>query len=49
MKLNGYNGGAIQAAGKLNIAYEGKNTVKTEPDYTGAAIKAQDALARKQS
>ncbi len=42
MKLNGYNGGAIQAAGKLNIAYEGKNTVKTEPDYTGAAIKAQD-------
>lgn len=42
MKLNGYDGGAIQAAGKLNIAYEGKNTVKTEPDYTGAAIKAQD-------
>ena len=42
MKLNGYNGGAINAAGKLNIAYEGKNTVKTEPDYTGAAIKAQD-------
>lgn len=27
MKLNGYDGGAIQAAGKLNIAYEGKNTV----------------------
>ena len=42
MKLNGYNGGVIEAAGKLNIAYEGKNTVKTEPDYTGAAIKAQD-------
>ena len=42
MKLNGYNGGAIEAEGKLNIAYEGKNTVKTEPDYTGAAIKAQD-------
>lgn len=42
MKLNRYNGGAINAAGKLNIAYEGKNTVKTEPDYTGAAIKAQD-------
>lgn len=42
MKLNGYDGGAIKAKGKLNIAYEGKNTVKTEPDYTGAAIKAQD-------
>ena len=47
MKLNGYNGGAIQAAGKLNIAYEGKNTVKTEPDYTGAAIKAQDGTNQK--
>ena len=47
MKLNGYNGGAIQAAGKLNIAYEGKNTVKTEPDYTGAAIKTQDGTSQK--
>ena len=47
MKLNGYNGGAIQAAGKLNIAYEGTNTVKTEPDYTGAAIKAQDVTSQK--
>lgn len=47
MKLNSYNGGAIQAAGKLNIAYEGKNTVKTEPDYTGAAIKAQDGTNQK--
>lgn len=47
MKLNGYNGGAINAAGKLNIAYEGKNTVKTEPDYTGAAIKAQDGTNQK--
>lgn len=47
MKLNGYNGGAIQAVGKLNIAYEGKNTVKTEPDYTGAAIKAQDGTSQK--
>jgi len=47
MKLNGYGGGAIQAAGKLNIAYEGKNTVKTEPDYTGAAIKAQDGTSQK--
>lgn len=47
MKLNGYDGGAIKAAGKLNIAYEGKNTVKTEPDYTGAAIKAQDGTSQK--
>ena len=47
MKLNGYDGGAIEAAGKLNIAYEGKNTVKTEPDYTGAAIKAQDGISQK--
>lgn len=47
MKLNGCNGGEIKAAGKLNIAYEGKNTVKTEPDYTGAAIKAQDGTNQK--
>ena len=47
MKLNGYDGGVINAAGKLNIAYEGKNTVKTEPDYTGAAIKAQDGTNQK--
>ena len=47
MKLNGYDGGAINAAGKLNIAYEGKNTVKTELDYTGAAIKAQDGTNQK--
>lgn len=47
MKLNGYNGGAIKAEGKLNIAYEGKNTVKTEPDYAGAAIKAQDGTSQK--
>ena len=47
MKLNGYDGGAIEAAGKLNIAYEGTNTVETEPDYTGAAIKAQDGTSQK--
>lgn len=47
MKLNGYDGGAINSAGKLNIAYEGKNTVKTEPNYTGAAIKAQDGTNQK--
>ena len=47
MKLNGYNGGAIEAKGKLNIAYEGTNTVETEPDYTGAAIKAKDGTNQK--
>lgn len=47
MKLISYNGGEIKAAGKLNIVYEGKNTVKTEPDYTGAAIKAQDGTSQK--
>lgn len=47
MKLNGYNGGAIKAAGKLNVAYEGKNTVKTDPDSAGAAIKAQDGASQK--
>ena len=47
MKLNGYNGGAIKAEGKLNVNYSGNNTVKTEPDYTGAAIKAQDGTNQK--
>lgn len=47
MKLNGYNGGEIKAAGKLNVAYEGKNTVKTDPDSAGAAIKAQDGASQK--
>ena len=47
MKFINYNGGEIKAAGKLNIVYEGKNTVKTEPDYTGAAIKAQDGTSQK--
>ena len=46
MKLNGYDGGAIRAAGKLNITYEGTNTVKTEPDYTGAAIKAENGASQ---
>ena len=33
MKLNGYNGGAIEAAGKLNVSYEGDNIV-TNGDAT---------------
>ena len=40
MKLNGYNGGAIEAAGKLNVNYEGNNTV-TNDDWT-AGIKVKD-------
>ena len=30
MKLNGYNGGSIAAGGKLNVSYEGNNTVANE-------------------
>lgn len=30
MKLNGYNGGAIEAAGKLNVNYSGTNIVTAE-------------------
>lgn len=30
MKLNGYNGGAIEAAGKLNVNYSGNNTVTND-------------------
>ena len=30
MKLNGYNGGGIAAGGKLNVSYEGNNTVANE-------------------
>ena len=37
MKLNGYDGGAIKAAGKLNVAYEGKNTV-TNDDGCGIQV-----------
>lgn len=30
MTLNGYNGGGIAASGKLNVSYEGNNTVANE-------------------
>lgn len=30
MTLNGYNGGSITAGGKLNVSYEGNNTVANE-------------------
>ena len=39
MKLNGYNGGEIEAAGKLNVNYSGSNTV-TNND--GRGIKVMD-------
>ena len=39
MKLNGYNGGAIEAAGKLNVSYEGNNTVTND---NGRGIKVKD-------
>ena len=39
MKLNGYNGGAIEAAGKLNVSYEGNNTVTNDD---GRDIKVKD-------
>ncbi|MEE0262659.1 MAG: carbohydrate-binding domain-containing protein [Collinsella sp.] len=42
MKLNGYNGGAIQAAGKLNVSYSGNNTVTNE---NGRGILVMDGNA----
>ena len=39
MKLNGYNGGAIEAAGKLNVSYEGNNTVTNDDDGRGIKVK----------
>ena len=41
MKLNGYNGGAIEAAGKLNVSYEGNNTVTNDD---GRGIKVKDGV-----
>lgn len=37
MKLNGYNGGEIKAAGKLNVNYSGNNTV-TNGDGRGVLV-----------
>ena len=37
MKLNGYNGGAIEAEGKLNVNYSGNNTV-TNDDGRGIMV-----------
>ena len=50
MKLNGYDGGAIKAAGKLNIAYEGQeHREKPSPITPGPPSRRRIALARKQS
>lgn len=37
MKLNGYDGGAIKAEGKLNVSYSGNNTVTNE-DGCGISV-----------
>ena len=37
MKLNGYDGGAIQAEGKLNVSYSGNNTI-TNDDGRGIEV-----------
>ena len=37
MKLNGYNGGTIEAEGKLNVSYSGNNTV-TNDDGSGILV-----------
>ena len=42
MKLNGYNGGAIEAKGKLNINYSGNNTV-TNGDGHGISVEDGNA------
>lgn len=39
MKLNGYNGGAIKAEGKLNVNYSGNNTVAND---SGSGIRVTD-------
>lgn len=42
MKLNGYDGGTIQAEGKLNVSYSGNNTVTNE---NGRGILVMDGNA----
>ena len=37
LKLNGYNGGTIEAEGKLNVSYSGNNTV-TNDDGSGILV-----------
>ena len=43
MKLNGYNGGPIEAEGKLNVNYSGNNTVTNED---GRGISVTDGATR---
>ena len=44
MRLNGYNGGPINAAGKLNLSYGGENTVTGGSE---SAIKVSDGYVEK--
>ena len=38
LQLNGYNGGPINAAGKLNVSYKGNNTVTNNDDGNGILV-----------
>ena len=38
LQLNGYNGGAIKAEGKLNMTYSGNNTVTNNDDGNGILV-----------
>ena len=42
MTLNGYNGGGIAAGGKLNVSYEGNNTVANE---SGSGISVESVTS----
>ena len=45
MKLNGYNGGAIVAEGKLNVSYSGNNTVANDSGCGISVTKDTDGNA----
>lgn len=45
MKLNGYNGGVIEAAGKLNVNYSGNNTVANDSGCGISVTKDTDETA----
>ena len=45
MKLNGYNGGAIEAEGKLNVNYSGNNTVANDSGCGISVTKDTDGNA----
>ena len=45
MRLNGYNGGAIEAEGKLNVNYSGNNTVANDSGCGISVTKDTDGNA----